>query len=252
MEWIEVTGRTIDDAKELALDRLGVVEAELEFEIVDEPKTGLFGRFGRTEARIRARVKPLSREKPGDRRRRRSQKNRGRRESASGAAAPRRRPAGAVATAVDDDEVEDEDEPIGGGRPAGSAQNRRRRRRGGGGGSKNTTGAGDADAAGSASTRMIVQEENPVDEVPIEEQAKAAEQFTSGLIEAFDMGARVHTEVRDDAVHVDIDGDGLGLLVGPRGSTLAALEEIVRAVVQRSTGGHSARVHVDVGGYRQR
>jgi spoIIIJ-associated protein len=58
--------------------------------------------------------------------------------------------------------------------------------------------------------------------------------------------------VRDDAVHVDIVGDGLGLLVGPKGATLAALEEIVRAVVQRSTGGHSARVHVDVGGYRQR
>jgi len=26
MDWIEVTARTVDDAKELALDRLGVVE----------------------------------------------------------------------------------------------------------------------------------------------------------------------------------------------------------------------------------
>src|SRR5438477_6534915 len=70
MDWIEVTARTIDDAKELALDRLGVVEAELEFEIVDEPRKGLFG-VGRGDARIRARVKPLSREKPSDRKRRR-------------------------------------------------------------------------------------------------------------------------------------------------------------------------------------
>ena len=90
-----------------------------------------------------------------------------------------------------------------------------------------------------------------VDDVPVEEQAAAAEQFTVGLVEAFGVPGRVATEVRDDAVHVEIQGEGLGLLVGPKGSTLAALEEIVRAVVQRSTGGHSARVHVDVGGYRE-
>ena len=67
MDWIEVTAKTVDDAKELALDRLGVVEDELEFEVIDEPRTGL---LRRADARIRARVKPLSREKPSDRRRR--------------------------------------------------------------------------------------------------------------------------------------------------------------------------------------
>ena len=66
MEWIEVSARTLDDARELALDRLGVVADELEYEVIDEPRGGLFG-IGRTEARIRARVKPLSREKPTDR-----------------------------------------------------------------------------------------------------------------------------------------------------------------------------------------
>src|SRR5512140_66317 len=69
MDWIEVTARTVEDAKELALDRLGVVEDELEFEVVDEPRKGLFG-IARNDARIRARVKPISREKPSDRKRR--------------------------------------------------------------------------------------------------------------------------------------------------------------------------------------
>ena len=36
MDWIEVTARSVDEAKELALDRLGVVEEELEFEVLDE------------------------------------------------------------------------------------------------------------------------------------------------------------------------------------------------------------------------
>src|SRR5437763_16872621 len=70
MDWIEVTARTVEDAKELALDRLGVVEDELELEVIDEPRKGLFG-IARGDARIRARVKPISREKPSDRKRRR-------------------------------------------------------------------------------------------------------------------------------------------------------------------------------------
>src|SRR5438105_2227237 len=70
MDWIEVTARTVEDAKELALDRLGVVEDELEYEVVDEARKGLFG-IARGDARIRARVKPISREKPSDRKRRR-------------------------------------------------------------------------------------------------------------------------------------------------------------------------------------
>ncbi|MHB1140113.1 MAG: Jag N-terminal domain-containing protein, partial [Microthrixaceae bacterium] len=44
MEWVETTGKTVDEAKELALDQLGVDEHEAEFELLEEPKTGLFGR----------------------------------------------------------------------------------------------------------------------------------------------------------------------------------------------------------------
>src|SRR6266511_608228 len=69
MEWVEVTGRTIEDALETAMDRLGVSEEDLEYEVLVAPRSGIFGRLGGS-ARIRARVKPLSREKPGDRRNR--------------------------------------------------------------------------------------------------------------------------------------------------------------------------------------
>ncbi|HUI03612.1 MAG TPA: Jag N-terminal domain-containing protein, partial [Acidimicrobiales bacterium] len=59
MEWVETTGRTIDEAKDAALDQLGVDETDAEFVIVSEPKAGLFGRM-RGEARVRARVRPTS------------------------------------------------------------------------------------------------------------------------------------------------------------------------------------------------
>lgn len=57
MEWVETTGTTIDEAVDAALDVLGVDAAEVEYEVLEEPRAGLFGRV-RAEARVRARVKP--------------------------------------------------------------------------------------------------------------------------------------------------------------------------------------------------
>ncbi len=88
------------------------------------------------------------------------------------------------------------------------------------------------------------------EDVPIEEQAAAAEEFTRGLVEAFDLGGTVSTVIDDDVVTVQVDGENLGLLVGPKGATLHAIEELVRTVVQRQTDGHGVRIHVDVAGYR--
>src|SRR6187551_4087192 len=75
MEWVETTAKTVEAAKELALDRLGVDETDAEFEILEEPKPGLFGRV-RGEARVRARVRPTAvRPKQERRSRGRSQRN---------------------------------------------------------------------------------------------------------------------------------------------------------------------------------
>jgi spoIIIJ-associated protein len=67
MEWVETTAETIELAKNLALDQLGVAEDDAEFEVVEEPKQGLFGRT-RGEARVRARVRPNSVRIKNDRR----------------------------------------------------------------------------------------------------------------------------------------------------------------------------------------
>src|SRR5438874_1355223 len=87
MEWVETTGRSVEEAKEAALDRLGVGEDDAEFELLAEPKSGLFGRI-RTEARVRARVRP-TRPRPKDDRRERRRQSRPRASSHSrGAAKP--------------------------------------------------------------------------------------------------------------------------------------------------------------------
>ena len=68
MQWVETTGRTVDEAKAMALDQLGVDVDDAEFEVVEEPRPGLFGRV-RGEARVRARVRPTVRQASARRRR---------------------------------------------------------------------------------------------------------------------------------------------------------------------------------------
>ena len=90
-------------------------------------------------------------------------------------------------------------------------------------------------------------------DVSLDEQAEMAEAFTRGLIERFGLPASVAARAEgDDDVMVDIEGDDLGLLIGPRAATVDALQELVRTAVQRRIGGHGARIHVDVAGYRAR
>ena len=70
MEWVETTGKSLDEAKDEALDRLGIVAEDAEFEVLEEPRTGLFGRM-RGVARVRARVRPAAVRPKQDRRGRR-------------------------------------------------------------------------------------------------------------------------------------------------------------------------------------
>ncbi|HVW34599.1 MAG TPA: R3H domain-containing nucleic acid-binding protein [Acidimicrobiia bacterium] len=80
-----------------------------------------------------------------------------------------------------------------------------------------------------------------------------AEAFTRGLVERFGLPGTVSARAEgDDDVHVDITGEDLGLLIGPKAATVDAIQELVRTAVQRRIGGHGARIHVDVAGYRAR
>lgn len=263
MEWVEVRGRTVEEAIDEALDQLGVDEDDIEYEVLEEPRRGLFGRLGAPGARIRARVKPLSREKPNRRRRSgaRTDQRRGGAPRERAAASPSRAPR-EPRPSRDTREKAPASEAVGGREPdrgesgddgrrepsteAGDTQARQRSRRRRSGRAPGTTGA----------TTVTNGEDNAVSgtEVPVTEQLELAETFVRGLIERLGVAASIAARIGDDddEVTIEITGDDLGFLIGSRGSTLDAVQELVRTAVQRRIGGHGARIHVDVSGYRAR
>ncbi len=91
-------------------------------------------------------------------------------------------------------------------------------------------------------------------EVPLEEQAEVGQAFLDGLLREFGLtGASVELQDLDEeTVQLTVNGSDLGLLIGPKGTTLNALQDVTRTVVHRKTGGRNGRLLVDVAGYRRK
>ncbi len=92
------------------------------------------------------------------------------------------------------------------------------------------------------------------EDVSVEEQATIISSFLDGLLEAYGLSGEVTSEkVDDETIEIQVNGPDLGLLIGPKGQTLAAIQDLSRTVVQRQASGtHHGRVRLDVSGYRQR
>jgi spoIIIJ-associated protein len=225
VEWVETTGRSVEEAKDAALDQLGVDEADAEFEVVADARSGLFGRL-RQEARVRARVRPTTPPPKMDRR-------------------ERRRRGG-----------KDKDDA----RPAASSGGSGRSGSRGGARSGSPPDARSAPAPAAPvveAAPVSVDDPGPdeaVEPATVAEVGEAASDFVRGLVDVFGAdGATSVAELDVDTIEVRVEGNDLGLLVGPKGATLSAVQELTRTVVSRvEPGGRNIRVHVDVAGYRAR
>ena len=201
MEWVETTGSTLEEAKEAALDQLGVAEDDAEFEIVDEPKAGLFGRT-RGEARVRARVRPAT---PRGKTERRPRKAAAEKSSEPREQRPRKE----------------------------NAERGERRER---------------------APREDRPQREPREKIEVdpEEVGKAAAEFLNGLVTAFGTTGSVKVSRVDEEIEVLVDGSELGLMVGPGGATLLAIQDLTRVASQRRLGDQDTRLRIDIAGYRER
>jgi spoIIIJ-associated protein len=84
-----------------------------------------------------------------------------------------------------------------------------------------------------------------------EEVARTAIEFMEGLLEAMGLEGDIDSSIDDETAFLDVRGEELGLLIGRRGQTLEALQELCRTAVQRRLRSR-VRLLVDVEGYRAR
>jgi spoIIIJ-associated protein len=107
--------------------------------------------------------------------------------------------------------------------------------------------AADQRGARDAETRDDFASEPPDPEIV----AQAAHEFLAGLLEAADLEAEVVASVNGGSAVVEITGESMGVLIGRRGQTLDAVQELTRTAIQHRLKAR-VRVMVDIGGYRAR
>jgi spoIIIJ-associated protein len=254
MEWVETTAKTLDEAREAALDQLGVGLDDAEFDILEEPKPGLFGRM-RGEARLRARVRPTQARPKQERRR----KGRGDKPATDTAEQTPRAPKPRGDKSLDQKSV-DRQEPDrqapGRQAPARKAPARKSTAR---------TSPARTSPARTSTEEAPTMEESLTDndatgmgsnlnvsEVTPDEVGAAAITFMDGLTEAFGMEATSELSIDGTVLELNVAGAELGLLVGPGGRTLNAVQDLARVAAQRRLGDHETRLRIDVAGYRAR
>ena len=86
------------------------------------------------------------------------------------------------------------------------------------------------------------------------EQADLAESFVQGVASTLGVALTFKRhDLENGVMRIEANGDGIGLLVGRRGGTAQAIDELVRTVLQRSGGTiREGKIRVDVGGVRAR
>ena len=78
-----------------------------------------------------------------------------------------------------------------------------------------------------------------------------AEQLVTALPKAMGKTGSVHAEQMDDQLHISVDGEDLGILIGKHGSFLDTFEGFVRYII-RVRFPEIAHVDVDVMNYKQK
>lgn len=239
MEWVEITGPTVEAAKDAALDRLGVDIDDAEFEILEEPTKGLLGRM-KGQARVRARIRPTA-PRPKVERRDRRQKRGSSRSKGGGNRGQGNAP-------VTDDATEGDTSA-----PRDSSRGSSRR---GGSRSGDRPAKDRTEKAAPAEKKKAVEEPTMTETIDVDlvEHTRIVTEFLDGLVDAFELEARVEvTEIDEETNEAHVEGRDLGVLVGPKGVTLSAIQELCRTVVHRKVSGSAeGRVRLDVAGYRAR
>lgn len=232
MEWLEITAESVKSAKDQALVHLGVHESDAEFEVLSEGRVGLFGRV-KQQARVRARVIPTP-VRPKESRSRGTSSRRSGSSRRSNATSTESQPSARSGRQAPSSRMPEE---------TSSTDD----------GSRNVVGARSQRASDHKKDMEPMMDHHDTGPSLLE-QADLAESFVQGIAETLGVGLTfTRHDVEDGIMRIEANGEGIGLLVGRRGATAQAIDELVRTVLQRSGGStREGKIRMDVGGVRAR
>ena len=216
-DFIEVSGKTVEDAITQAKAQLGVTSDQLEYEIVEKGSSGFFG-IGSKDAVVRARRKTFERPE----KKKKEQKT----ESFS---------------QVEEKEIKAVEEKVEKAEVKETFDDKKT------GGFKETV----------VSVKTIDQREDkervPLDDAKKAEVIEKTMSFTGALLTK--MGIENHLKVdfndEEQAVEIDVSGPDMGALIGKRGQTLYAVQYLVSLYVNKFTEDY-IRIKIDTENYKER
>ena len=212
-KWIETTGRSEEDAIAAALFQLGLDRDDVSVEVIERAKSGFLG-FGGNPAKVR-----VSYEVPNE-------------ESAAPAAPVVEEPAAPAPVSAP---VEEAPAPAPEQKEEAPVQEEE----------KNTLQPGDEVMIG----KEEPQEEGPVPAPQDDPKAMKIREFLTGLMEHLHVQAQPEIYVTPNGYKVILQGRGLGAIIGRRGETLDAIQQLTNYSVNRGQS-KRVRIHIDAEGYR--
>ena len=202
-EFIDVTGKTEEEAIRKALTQLGLDRDDVSVEILERAKSGFLG-LGSSPARVRVSYGPEEEEAPA--------------------------PVAEAPKAPKAPEKKEEKKPER--KPEKKAEK---------------PAAVKSAAAPKKEAAPAVDNGEEVDD----EKAQAIKKFLHGLLEQMECPAQVHVYLPEKGRYkVILEGNNLGALIGRRGETLDAIQQLTSYSVNR-TGGR-VRVQLDAENYREK
>lgn len=210
---VEKRASTVEDATVAALNELGVDRDQVDVEVVSEGRRGLFGSSRRAHVRVTVRDAATNGDAP-------EQTTSDTDDAAPQAAATPAEVDEDAAAELDSEEVDVEEVDA------------------------RDTQDDDTDEAGYA-------DDDETRVAQLNEEADLAADFVEGLLDILELPGDIEIEVDESQAFVNVVEVGSGLLIGRRGATLDALQELVRAATQRQVERRS-HVRVDIEGYRYR
>ena len=226
LKWIEATGKNEDAAIKNALEQLGLDRDSVSVEVLERTKSGFFG-IGGNPAKVKVTYEVPDEAPPAE-------------EPAPQAApapqpepAPkreRRAPRGNRPTEQEAQVAHPVEDPVPAEEPA------------------------PAEPAAPAPAPEAAQPAAAIQELPLEgaELEQRIRDFLTGLLEHMGVSAQVKVQTQGErGVQVTLEGEKLGSLIGHRGDTLDAIQQLTNYAVNRGRS-HRVRIHVDAENYRAR